>query len=109
MSHYFPTDGEFGHRMIFEHVKISTCAGDHMQFSIAEIAPHGVVPSHSHVNEQMGIMLSGKLKFTIADETKVMVPGDVYRIPGGVAHSVEALDEPVKILDVFYPIREEYR
>ena len=54
-------------------------------------------------------MISGTLEFTIGDETKIMKPGDVYRIPGGIVHSVRAFDEPVRVLDVFYPIRDEYR
>jgi len=109
MSYYFPTSDEFGHRSIFGDVQITTCAGNHMQFSIADIPIRGSVAAHSHPNEQMGIMISGTLEFTIGDETKVMKPGDVYRIPGGVVHSVRAFDEPVRVLDVFYPIREEYR
>ena len=56
-----------------------------------------VVAAHSHPNEQMGIMISGMLEFTIGDETKVMKPGDVYRIPGGIVHSVRAFDEPVRV------------
>ena len=31
------------------------------------------------------------------------------RIPGNVRHRVVALEEPVKALDIFYPIREDYR
>ena len=42
------------------------------------------------------------------DEQKTLQPGDMYRIPGNVRHRVIALDEPVKALDIFYPIREDY-
>jgi hypothetical protein len=33
----------------------------------------------------------------------------MFRIPGGVPHSVVALDQPVRVLDIFYPVRDEYR
>jgi hypothetical protein len=33
----------------------------------------------------------------------------MWRIPGGVVHSCIAGDEPVVALDVFHPIREDYR
>lgn len=109
MSQYFPTRDEMTARTVFERVRIRTCAGDHMQFSLAEI-PDGVeVPPHSHINEQMGIILTGTLRFTIADETKLLSPGDVFCVPGGVTHSVLAVGGPVTVLDVFWPIREEYR
>ena len=64
---------------------------------------------HSHANEQMGLVLEGEMDFTIGGETKRLTPGDLFRIPGGVTHSVVAGDKPVKALDVFYPIRDEYR
>jgi hypothetical protein len=35
--------------------------------------------------------------------------GDLYRIPGQVRHKVIALDQPVRALDIFCPVREEYR
>jgi quercetin dioxygenase-like cupin family protein len=57
----------------------------------------------------MGLVLDGEMDFTIGGETKRLRPGDVFRIPGGVPHSVVAGDRPVKALDVFYPIRDEYR
>lgn len=109
MSKYFPTDAECGHHEIFGNVQIATLAGDHLQFSIADIPDKGGVPEHSHINEQMGIILSGELDFTIGDERKRLKPGELYRIPGGVPHAVYASNGPVKVLDVFYPIRDEYR
>ena len=109
MSHYFPTSDECGHGTIFGNVKITTFAGDHLQVSIADIPARGAVPDHAHPNEQLGMIVSGRLVFTIGGETKTLGPGEVYRIPGGVRHSVVALDEPVRALDIFYPIREEYR
>ena len=39
----------------------------------------------------------------------MVAKGDLFRIPGGVPHSVVAGAAPVKALDVFYPIRDEYR
>jgi unsaturated pyranuronate lyase len=109
MSYYFPTPDEFGRRSIFGDIQITTCAGDNMQFSIADIPARGIVQTHNHPNEQMGLVIHGSCDFTIGSETKTMKPGDVYRIPGGVSHSVTAHDAPVRMLDVFYPIRDEYR
>src|SRR5262249_35720882 len=109
MSHYFPTAEEYGHRTIFDTIKIRTCAGEHIQMSLADIPARVAVPTPTHPNEQVGIIISGDLSFTIADETRTLKPGDMFRIPTGVPHSVIALDQPVRVLDIFYPIREEYR
>jgi quercetin dioxygenase-like cupin family protein len=56
----------------------------------------------------MGMMISGRLEFTVGGETKVLGPGEIWRIPGGVVHRVRALDGPAVALDVFHPIREDY-
>jgi quercetin dioxygenase-like cupin family protein len=109
MSRYFPDTADFGRRTIFGNIAIRTCAGEHMQFSLVEIPAGGTVAEHSHVNEQMGLVLEGEMNFTIGGETRLLRPGDVFRIPGDVPHSVTVGDKPVKCLDVFYPIRDEYR
>jgi quercetin dioxygenase-like cupin family protein len=109
MSQFFPTAEEFGRHTIFGNVRIRTCAGENIQFSLVDIPPGGVVAEHSHVNEQMGLVLEGEMDFTIGGETKRLRAGDVFRIPGGMPHSVVAGDRPVRALDVFYPIRDEYR
>ena len=47
--------------------------------------------------------------FFIGDEQKTLRAGDLYRIPGHVKHRVVALAEPVRAIDIFYPVREDYR
>ena len=54
------------------------------------------------------LLLEGELRFIIGDETHEVRPGEMWRIPGGVTHSAIAGDAPVKALDVFHPIREDY-
>jgi quercetin dioxygenase-like cupin family protein len=108
MSRFFPTT-ECGHHTIFGTVPIRTYAGEHMQLSWVDIPAGGVVDWHSHANEQMGAMVSGRAIFYIGDEVKELGPGDMYCIPGNVKHKVVATDGPAQALDVFYPIRDEYR
>ena len=109
MSQFFPTADQFGRHTIFGNIPITTLAGDHLQLSLVDMPPDGVVEWHSHVNEQMGLVVSGSALFQVGDEEKVLTAGDMYRIPGGVRHRVVAMDGPPRILDVFYPIRDEYR
>lgn len=74
------------------------------QFSIAKGA---AIPAHSHPHEQTGIILSGKLRFTVDGQVMDVVSGDSWCLPGGVEHSAEALDDSV-IIEVFSPVREDY-
>ena len=56
-----------------------------------------------------GIVLEGELEFIIGGETRLLHPGDLYIIPGGVDHEVKVGGTPAKVLDIFSPVREEYR
>jgi len=109
MSLYFPTREECSAHTIFPGVTIRTCAAERMMLSVVEIAPHAVVEAHSHPHEQVGMVLEGRVRFHIGGEDKVLGKGDMFRIPGDVKHHVTALEEPVRVLDIFYPIREDYR
>jgi quercetin dioxygenase-like cupin family protein len=109
MSLYFPTPAECTHRTIFPGVTIQTCAADSMMLSLATLAPDSVVEEHSHPHEQVGMVIEGRAVFTIGEEEKALGPGDMYRIPGNVKHRVVALAQAVKALDIFFPIREDYR
>ena len=106
---YFVKGGQGPRRPLFPGVDISAVCGDEMMFSVVHLEPGSVVPDHAHPHEQMGIMISGRLEFTIGGSTQVVGPGDIWRIPGNVRHSVKTLDEPAVALDVFHPIREDYR
>src|SRR5262245_8455042 len=108
MSKYFHTPEECARHTIFPGVHIRTTAAERLMLSIVDIEPHAVVEEHSHPHEQAGMLLAGKVIFFIGDEQKTLKAGDVWCIPGGVKHKVIALDEPVKALDIFTPIREDY-
>jgi quercetin dioxygenase-like cupin family protein len=80
-----------------------------MMLSLANLAPHSVVEEHAHPHEQVGVVLEGRATFWIGGEQKTLQPGDIFRIPGNVRHKVVALGQPFRALDVFYPIRDDYR
>lgn len=109
MSNYFVDKKDCSHHTIFAGVDIFTAAGNGMMLSLVEFEPHAVVAEHSHPHEQMGLMLEGEAEFIVGGESKIVGPGTMWRIPGGVKHKVIAGDRPVRALDVFHPIREDYR
>ncbi len=109
MSFFFPTPTEMSPHTIFPGVHIRTCAAEKTMLSIVDLEPHAVVEEHAHPHEQVGMVLAGKAIFLIGGEEKTLQAGDLYRIPGQVRHKVIALDEPVRALDLFHPIREDYR
>jgi quercetin dioxygenase-like cupin family protein len=109
MSLFFPTAEEMSRHTIFPGVQIQTCAAERLMLSLVDLEPHAVVQEHSHPHEQVGILLQGRAVFFIGDEQKTLQPGDMYRIPGNVRHRVVVLEEPARALDVFHPVRDDYR
>lgn len=108
MSQYFVDADQCTRHEIFPGVAIHTMDGEQMMLSVVEFAPGAVVELHDHPHEQIGLLLEGELTFTIGGETKTLRPGQMWRIPGGVPHKAVAGDQPVKALDVFCPLREDY-
>ncbi|MDH5588413.1 MAG: cupin domain-containing protein [Gemmatimonadota bacterium] len=81
---------------------------EHTTHAYWEIEPDRPLPEHAHPHEQIVNMIEGTFVLTVAGVPHELGPGDVFHIPGGVPHSGVA-KTPCKILDVFSPVREEYR
>ena len=108
MSDYFVSSEDCGHHSIFPGVEISTMAGEQMMISTVQMEPGAVVELHQHPHEQIGMLLEGELTFTIGDQTRTLSAGQMWRIPGGVPHRAVAGDTPVRAIDIFSPVREDY-
>ncbi|MGA3127302.1 MAG: cupin domain-containing protein [Candidatus Korobacteraceae bacterium] len=65
---------------------------------------------HSHPEEQLTYILTGKAEFVLGDELLTLKAGDLLLVPPGVPHSLRVIgDETVLNMDIFSPIREDYR
>ncbi len=109
MSQYFIDPKALKGKVIAPGTEIRVVYGDKIMLSFVEVKPDGVVPMHNHPHEQGGICLEGALEFTIGDETRIVRKGEGWMIPGGVMHSVRALEAGASALDIFYPHREDYK
>jgi quercetin dioxygenase-like cupin family protein len=104
---YFLPAGSGSKHLIFPGVELRAIAGANLMLSVVRLERESIVQEHSHPHEQMGILLEGKLEFTVGGVTRVLGPRDMWRIPGNIVHRVRALENSVA-LDVFQPIREDY-
>ena len=66
------------------------------------------LPVHDHPHEQVVNVLEGRFELVLDGVPHELEPGTVLPIPGGVPHSGRALTA-CRILDVFSPVREDYR
>lgn len=82
--------------------------GERMMVCEIFIERETTVPQHSHMHEQCGYVLSGKITFTIGEREYTLLQGDSYSIPGDMLHSATAHDDTV-LVEIFSPPREEFR
>jgi unsaturated pyranuronate lyase len=83
--------------------------GESAMLNLIEFEPGSTVPLHSHEHEQLGIVLQGMQALVVNGVLHEMGPMDGYVIPGGVEHSAYCGPEGALVLDVFRPVREDYR
>ena len=69
------------------HVNGTTAPGTGMTMGEVTIAVGWKNPLHRHANcEELLYLIEGALEHRIGDDTFVMAPGDVIRVPVGVPH-----------------------
>ena len=84
--------------------------GDNVLMVMNRLEPGMTVNPHSHPFEQVAYIVAGRMRFHIGDQVLEAGPGSVVRIPPDISHYGEPIgDETVLNLDVFSPIREDYR
>jgi quercetin dioxygenase-like cupin family protein len=84
--------------------------GDKMMMMVLSATlPGHTVPLHSHPHEQIGMVYSGRAVLRIGGEERTVRRGDFYRIPVEVQHGDTCIGEkPFVMLDIFYPVREDF-
>ena len=65
------------------------------------------VPEHSHHNEQLSTIETGRVKFVLGGQEVILGPGQLLRIPPHLPHSAEALEDTIAV-DIFSPPREDW-
>ena len=86
-----------------------TVHGRRITLAVVELDPNSVVPEHGHDNEQLGIVLSGKVTFRVGDEESLLGPGGTWRIESNTPHEVHAGPEGAVVIDVFAPTRDDWK
>jgi quercetin dioxygenase-like cupin family protein len=78
-----------------------------VMIGLTEVAQGYQVPAHSHDNEQVTWVMSGKWRFHLEGETVEVGPGEMIFIPANVVHRAEAVEKLIAY-DIFTPPREDW-
>jgi quercetin dioxygenase-like cupin family protein len=79
-----------------------------MTFAYWDVEAGSSLPDHTHEHEQVLNLLEGRFEVTVDGEIQVLEAGSVVVLPSNVPHSGSAITD-CRILDVFHPVREDYR
>jgi quercetin dioxygenase-like cupin family protein len=93
---------------IWEGLIARAVEGEQSTLAVIELDPNVTVPEHSHANEQLGVLISGAMTFTIGGEVKELGPGETWRILGDVPHSVVSGPEGAVLVESFAPKRFDW-
>ncbi len=81
-------------------------SGDQAMISIVRFEPNARGTLHHHPEEQWGYCLSGSGLRTQGDDEAPVKPGDFWRTPGHLPHTMVAGDEGMVVIDIFAPPRQ---
>lgn len=81
--------------------------GEKAMVSRVMLEAGAIVPTHSHENEQIAMLISGRMLFTLGDDEEVeLIAGQVLLLPSNIRHGAIAAEDSV-VLDVFSPPAEK--
>lgn len=79
-----------------------------MTFAYWQIEKDKSLPEHHHIHEQVVNVLEGEFELTVNGTPHHLTAGDVLIIPPNAPHSGRSITA-CQILDVFNPVRDDYR
>ena len=83
--------------------------GDRATIGFVDIDPDVLVPEHRHDHEQIGFVLRGSVTMVIEGQSRELRVGETYTIASQVPHSAKAGADGASVVDVFAPVREEWK
>ena len=86
--------------------EVRTITGERLQVLHQHVPANAAVRLHRHDNEQMTLVLSGRLRALVADQEIIVGPQEIYIVPANIEHSSEAIEDTV-LVEVFAPPRLE--
>jgi len=81
--------------------------GESITVARVEVKGGAITHPHSHENEEMILVLKGSWRFHLPSGDVTLAPNQMLRIPRGVEHSSETLEDTVA-LDICAPARVDW-
>ena len=102
------SDKELSFKEMVKGAKVRFIHSEQMTMAEWHFEPGTQLPKHSHPHEQITKIISGSFKLFSPMGMLPLEQGDSAVIPPGLEHWGESVTA-CHIIDVFYPVREDYR
>ena len=99
---------EIQEKEFFPGLKGKLVHGDKITWAFWDVEEGAEVPEHHHHHEQIMHVVKGEFEFILNGNKMICKNGDVVVIPSNIPHSGKALTKCI-LMDVFSPVREEYK
>lgn len=83
--------------------------GQQVMLNFLRFEPGAVIERHNHPHEQVGLILEGGLELNTDAGRCELTDGGLFVVPPNAPHAGIASSAGCFAVDVFYPIREDYR
>ncbi|MBI4833787.1 MAG: cupin domain-containing protein [Planctomycetes bacterium] len=105
----FFREAELNKREIIKGVNLRVASCEKTMITLFDFEPNATMPPHRHPHEQITYIIKGELEFTLEGKTKVLKEGDGVVILANQEHGAKVLGKPAKVIDAWYPQREDYK
>jgi len=99
---------EIGSRELLDGTEVRFVHADTMTVAYWRFDADAALPEHAHPHEQVTNVIEGVFDLTVDGKTTRLEPGSIAVIPPDAVHSGYAVTR-CQIIDVFHPVREDYR
>ena len=96
-------------RQLAAGIRSRVFTGENIQVCVVRFEPHSAGPIHCHPEEQWGVLLEGECVRIQGGVEHAVKAGEFWHTPGGLVHGIRTGAKPAVILDIFSPVREQYR
>ncbi len=104
----FGKKSDDGYKEVLDGIRIKTIMhGKDTLMAEFKLRKGSVLIEHSHINEQTGYLVKGKIKLYINDSSRIINPGDSWNVPSNQKHTAEIIEDSIAI-EVFTPSRDDY-
>jgi quercetin dioxygenase-like cupin family protein len=89
-------------------IQIQPVIGESLMTCWIAMEPGAEVATHSHPNEQLGVVVEGSVTLTANGETRTLEVGDAYAVTPDLEHQAVAGSQGALLVETFVPVRDDY-